>query len=163
MPGIRLTNTRKELRIKNTPNRKNSDLLVIIQWSCDPPPQESTSDILIEKRGEIDEIGRNNANHFLSFLPRKRQQLKETTRNLNKDFTVVREGMVYPSTFWENPNQSAWEKKKYTVNKEKKKSTLNAVSFRNALFNGNIIFLRLGVFLIRNSLRVLVNLMPGII
>lgn len=142
MPGIRLTNnTHKGIRIKNTPNRKNSDLLVIIQWSCDPPPEETTSDILIEKRSEIDEIGRNNANHFLSFLPRKRQQLKETTKNLNKDFTLVREGNIYPSTFWEHPNQNIWEKKKYTVNKEKKKSNLNIVNFRKALFNGNIIFL----------------------
>ena len=142
MPGIRLTNnTHKGIRIKNTSNRKNSDLLVIIQWSCDPPPEESTSDILIEKRREIDEIGRNNANHFLSFLPRKRQSLLETTRNLNKDFTVVREGMVYPSTFWENPNQNIWEKKKYTVDRGKKKSNLNTVNFRKALFSGNIIFL----------------------
>ena len=110
---IRLNNnTHKGIRIKNTPNRKNSDLLVIIQWSCDPPPEESTSDILIEKRREIDEIGRNNANHFLSFLPRKRQSLLETTKKFKqKDFTVVREGMVYPSTFWENPNQNIWEKK----------------------------------------------------
>ena len=142
MDGIRLSNTRRRgVRIRNTHHSKTNDSLVIIQWSCDPPPEETTSDVLIEKRHEIDDIGRNNANRFFSFLPRKRQPLLEKTRNLNKDFTVVREGNIYPSTLWEEPNKSIWEKKKYTVNKNKNKSNLNVVSFRKALFNGNIIFI----------------------
>ena len=150
MSGIRLSNT-KGMRIKNTPkitlNRKNSDSLVIIQWSCDPPPEYEV-DTLIDTRNQIDNTGLTNANKFLKSLYKREESFFNYTQELNKDFTTVREGSKTAQKMYEisktdktKTNKTKTNKTKTTVSNRKIKNNFSSKEFKNALFNGNIIFI----------------------
>lgn len=146
MPGIRLSNTHKGMRIKNTskitPNSKNSDSLVIIQWSCDPPPEYEV-DTLIDTRHQIDNTGITNANKFFKSLYKRKESLLNYTRELNKDFTTVREGSKTAQKMYEisKTDKTKTNKTKITVSNRKIKNNFSSKEFKNALFNGNIIFI----------------------
>ena len=69
--------------------------LVIIQYSCDPPPYENhTKDTIFDTRLKVDAQGLKNAKMFWKYLKSKPLGKRKTTRNLtrilNEDFTILR-------------------------------------------------------------------------
>ena len=69
--------------------------LVIIQYSCDPPPYENhTKDTIFDIRLKVDAQGLKNAKMFWKYLNTNPLGKRKTTRNLtkilNEDFTILR-------------------------------------------------------------------------
>lgn len=129
--GIKL-NLKKKIKIP-----KNNNSLVIIQWSCDPPPEDEV-DKLLDTRLYLDKIGKSNADIFFKSLRKRKESLLPYTRELNKDFTTVREGSKTAQKMYEI---SKTEKSKITVSNREIKNDFSSKEFKNALFNGNIIFI----------------------
>jgi hypothetical protein len=138
--GVRIPR-HKNIRIKK--QDIGSDSLVIVQWSCDPPP-ENEVDTLLETRNAVDKIGKKNADKFFKSMPKRKHKLSGFSDGLNEDFTIIREGSKTAQKFYEVSNtaqikQNTTRKSSQTVTSLR--STFNTADFKNALFNGNIIFL----------------------
>jgi len=135
--GVRL-DLKKKIQIP----KKENDSLVIVQWSCDPPPEYEV-DKLIATRHQIDNTGITNANKFFKSLHKRKDSLLNHTRELNKDFTEVREGSKTAQKMYEisKTDKTKTDKTKTTVSNRKIKNNFSSKEFKNALFNGNIIFI----------------------
>ena len=139
--GVRIPRS-KTVTVKSP---QYSDSLVIIQWSCDPPPQDGVEDVLLETRIQMDDIGKQNADKFFKYMPQKTQKLGKYTRELNKDFKTLREGSKTAQKFFEKSKTTG--KSRQTGIDEPSTTVMglrprfNTNDFTNALFNGNIIFL----------------------
>ena len=129
--GIKI-NLKKKIKIP-----KNNNSLVIIQWSCDPPPEDEV-DKLLDTRLYLDKIGKSNADIFFKSLHKRKESLLPYTRELNEDFTTIRKDSKTAQKMYEI---SKTDKFKTTVSNKEIKNNFNSKEFKNALFNGNIIFI----------------------
>lgn len=128
--------------------------LVIIQYSCDPPPYENDrKDTIFDTRLKVDAKGLKNAKMLWQYLKTKPLTKRKTTRNLtrvlNEDFTVPRkdkgEKIETTQQFYEYYNISKQQILANTkkVNNIMRKTcvSVNPKKIIKALKTGNILYL----------------------
>lgn len=127
----------------------SSTPLVIIQYSCDPPPYEaSQKDTVIDNRLKVDAQGLKNAKRFWLYLKNKQTKkyktLKKITKEINSDFNRIRqdEKTKYGITqqffeYYDSYHDQSNPHIKTT------KPDLNVKKFVHALKKGHIVYLPL--------------------